>query len=459
MFMLQVNSRLSLISCWLPSKLCKSDVMHITQVLFRKPSESLTQKFCELSLLIHPAFCRYSCSLPLLLCSAPKEIEATNRPSSLLLSQQAMQFDSVESSAVREAFSPSSESSQSSFSPELSTSSQPDIMLSDLAHPAPSSQALARAHGLTPTIGPICKVTLRKTAGTGLGLNIAGGVSTTLGAVFVAKVFPGTVADQCRLISEGDRLLSVQGTSTMHKTQQDVVNILKELVEGDVELELQTIGPQQWAELQAESGIKQLRIKEESELVPPILTAPVPAPAGVSLRRSSTLQESSDRLASSASRANPVSALLRFSDTKERTPVRTQSYHDPSSKVARTPQQKDGSLAAILFAEDARSGTLRNNSLTKPTPLGKPGSSLAFFHRTEIPASMQGTSQHVAMSVWGNARFALSIRAFPYLHLPRSRLILHFLTFNGQNRTLFLALKPRRREYRLRDRTALKAKL
>jgi hypothetical protein len=75
---------------------------------------------------------------------------------------------------------------------------------------------MRRANGLSETIGPVFTVLLEKSPNKGLGISIAGGINTTFGAVFVAKIFPDTPAALSGLVHVGDRLISVQNQVRGH---------------------------------------------------------------------------------------------------------------------------------------------------------------------------------------------------------------------------------------------------
>ena len=130
--------------------------------------------------------------------------------------------------------------------------------------PLPVAEArVRRAAGMSDTVGEVYTVQLQKSANAGLGLNIAGGLGTTFGAVFISKIFPDTPADKSLIISVGDRLLAVQHASTVAMTQHDVVQALKTLKTGTVELELMRIGDRQWREIQREAGVTELRVADK----------------------------------------------------------------------------------------------------------------------------------------------------------------------------------------------------
>ena len=89
---------------------------------------------------------------------------------------------------------------------------------------------LARANGRTATYGPTKVISIDRGASqNGLGISIAGGADTDLGALFVAHVFPGGVADLDGRIWEGDRILSLNYVDTFELTQPELVALLKSI--------------------------------------------------------------------------------------------------------------------------------------------------------------------------------------------------------------------------------------
>ena len=97
---------------------------------------------------------------------------------------------------------------------------------------------LARANGRTATYGPTKVISIdRGDSQYGLGITIAGGADTELGALFVAHVFPGSIADLDGRIWEGDRILSLNYVDTFDLTQLELVGLL-ESIKGAVGLGL-----------------------------------------------------------------------------------------------------------------------------------------------------------------------------------------------------------------------------
>lgn len=97
---------------------------------------------------------------------------------------------------------------------------------------------LARANGRTATYGPTKVISVdRGDSQYGLGITIAGGADTELGALFVAHVFPGSIADLDGRIWEGDRILSLNYVDTFDLTQLELVDLL-ESIKGAVDLGL-----------------------------------------------------------------------------------------------------------------------------------------------------------------------------------------------------------------------------
>lgn len=128
---------------------------------------------------------------------------------------------------------------------------------------------MKRAHGLSETVGPVRAVQLDVRGSTQVGITIAGGIDTNLGALFVAKVLPDSAASKCLCISTGDRIISVQSINADRMTRADVVKLIKTSATDMLELELMHLGTAQWVRLQKEAGISQLRMHDDLTATPP----------------------------------------------------------------------------------------------------------------------------------------------------------------------------------------------
>ena len=112
-----------------------------------------------------------------------------------------------------------------------------------------SSITIDLAYDAGATTGVVETIAIDK-AGGSLGLKIAGGAETALGALFVAQIRPGSAAEADGRVSEGDRILSVQSVETLLMSQPDLVRFLKAVTEDVIEFELMRIGTRQWNALQ-----------------------------------------------------------------------------------------------------------------------------------------------------------------------------------------------------------------
>eukprot|EP00045_Choanoeca_perplexa_P016271 m.218081 g.218081 ORF g.218081 m.218081 type:complete len:1276 (+) comp17213_c0_seq2:178-4005(+) len=110
----------------------------------------------------------------------------------------------------------------------------------------------------SPTFGPVFQVQLVRGLG-GLGMRIAGGCDTRLGALFVAFVEPGGAADRSGKIAVGDRFLNVANTDVRGMTQDNLRRCIAAHLAAStapVPFELMRIGQAQWHQLQRVAGIK-----------------------------------------------------------------------------------------------------------------------------------------------------------------------------------------------------------
>ena len=101
-------------------------------------------------------------------------------------------------------------------------------------------------------------VTLARVGGKGLGLNITGGTDSALGALFVAKIHPGSNAEEDGRVLEGCRILAVQGAETARMTQQDLVHFLKSITAPTVTLKIMNQSAEQWGTIQEHAAQKWL---------------------------------------------------------------------------------------------------------------------------------------------------------------------------------------------------------
>ena len=199
---------------------------------------------------------------------------------------------------------------------------------------------IRRAPGMSDTHGEIYTVLLQKSPNTGLGLNIAGGLGTTFGAVFIAKIFPGTPADLCGTMAVGDRLLKVHHEPTLHMTQQDVVNALKGLKTGTVELELMRIGDKQWSKIQREAGIIELRFSEQvKEGSSPDKTRSN-SKAADPIRRSASARSVSPRVRQTSASLSPPTVSGRAESIKESVSEQLQRVRGSRSPQSSTPTKQ-----------------------------------------------------------------------------------------------------------------------
>lgn len=125
-----------------------------------------------------------------------------------------------------------------------------------------SIATVPRAHGLPPTMGEVVEAYLDRDTG-GLGLRVAGGQDTTLGALFVAQVFPGGAAAACGNVEVGDRIIRVQGASTLNMTQADLRHFLSTVATGGgrLQLQLMRLGVYEWGRLCQAAGIQELDLE------------------------------------------------------------------------------------------------------------------------------------------------------------------------------------------------------
>eukprot|EP00041_Stephanoeca_diplocostata_P033292 m.1096249 g.1096249 ORF g.1096249 m.1096249 type:complete len:1347 (+) comp24308_c0_seq1:348-4388(+) len=155
--------------------------------------------------------------------------------------------------------------------------------------PARPRVQVPRADGLPPTSGATKRVCVeRASATTSLGITIAGGADTALGALFVAQVVAGGATDVDGRIWAGDRLLHIDDVATDGMTQQDLIDVIKGNHNTEVAFGIQRIGDDQWADLQRLAGIRQLRFNTDAgDATPPpssptgtaAPTSPFPQPA------------------------------------------------------------------------------------------------------------------------------------------------------------------------------------
>lgn len=157
----------------------------------------------------------------------------------------------------------------SSSSPQLiapATAAFANLARTDLASPVAVKSAshtrgapvvVARAGGLPPTAGTVYSVMLPTTAAS-LGLRIAGGVDTLLGALFVAFVEPDSPAAACGCITVGDRFLAVDGSQVTSLTRDGLSAVIQRRRSSGLhhlEFQMLHIGPTAWRRLQHEAGI------------------------------------------------------------------------------------------------------------------------------------------------------------------------------------------------------------
>eukprot|EP00730_Choanoeca_flexa_P001955 TRINITY_DN10855_c0_g1_i2.p1 TRINITY_DN10855_c0_g1~~TRINITY_DN10855_c0_g1_i2.p1 ORF type:complete len:1398 (+),score=298.99 TRINITY_DN10855_c0_g1_i2:193-4194(+) len=109
----------------------------------------------------------------------------------------------------------------------------------------------------SPTFGPVYTVELSKGANR-LGMHIAGGCDTRLGALFVAAVAPGSAAALSGRIEVGDRFLKVGGVDVRGMSQDNLRRLISKRTSSStlpLTFELMRIGQAQWRQLQRVAGI------------------------------------------------------------------------------------------------------------------------------------------------------------------------------------------------------------
>lgn len=119
--------------------------------------------------------------------------------------------------------------------------------------------SVPRSNGLSPTTGAIYAVQLPLTI-EGLGIQVAGGADTALGALFVAAILEDSAAAASQQIHVGDRFLAVQGQETLELSRDQLRQYIRQLAATGTQFLtflMMHIGAEQWRNLQEEAGLSQ----------------------------------------------------------------------------------------------------------------------------------------------------------------------------------------------------------